>query len=1121
MWYKAGTVALISGNKAVLGTGTDFISNVKSGYVFYGPDNVAYEVESISGSGELKLALPYSGPTAAGQQYGIWQTQGIIAELSRQAATILEKYQAIDSNVSITAANAADSSANKKASDISAANAATYEAGSLANKNATAVFAAGADAAKAAAQDARDVAVVSKNAAGVSETNSSRSEFNALGYKRDAEAASAASNQFATSANASRNAAQVSEVASASSANAASGKAADAANSASMASTKASLSDSRASDATAEAKAAAISASAASDSENQAAISAGNAAISESHSASSAATATGAASALTAALATFRKVFLGSFPADPAVDGNGEPLTEGAEYFNTVSDKLRTYVKGAWQDYDATAQAATNNANLSALDAASSASVALNKATAAAASAVAAKNSESAAAESRTAAAASQEVAGSKATEANSSAADAQSSKNAAAAFAADATGSKVDAAKSAASAQAALETVLGKQVNSDWNATGGKEQILNKPALAQVATSGSYADLKDKPEEFVRKVGDTILGPLTVAASVPSAVYDTHGLEVREAGLVTTTSGNDIAYAPKITFHWGGYSASQLRLTYNNTLEFVNGDGTTYGVFKAGSINATGEMSVGGKGVWHAGNFNPTSKQDALGFNPVQQGGGTAQLNNKVMIGWTGVGLKAQVDSADLGDIVFGDRPIRLNWNGLAGQPAWLFGGNSADAVNVYDPANFSVYNAKISGTANKALAVDNGADLMKFNWRDPGGQTSWIWGSDGPTSARLMTTAQLRVGYAAGAGVSDRASVSDIVSSKDTRDSNFAPQDRNGGVYFDMKLNSVDGLNDGGTYHAAMTFRPWGSGSDFSGGKAHQLGFTDNGNIKYRNGSGASWANWVYLLHSGNFDPASKQNALGFTPVQQSGGIGQTTNKVYMGWSASSGLKVTVDATDQGSVVFGDRAIRLNWNGLGGQPPWLFGGSAPGDVNVYNPANFSVNYAASAGTSTNAENISNGNSYMRMNWSDPGGQTLYVWGSDGPTSARLSVVGNLSVGNARTWSGFPLRFAENPGVQPYYVLGIEAGRSDFSIYNRTSLTVGTAVNAGTALYAAQLIGPGLQNGSVGSHALSKSKSSSGLPGTWEIRGQPVYDFGSGAAEADNSSVVLWQRVA
>ena len=35
---------------------------------------------------------------------------------------------------------------------------------------------------------------------------------------------------------------------------------------------------------------------------------------------------------------------------------------------------------------------------------------------------------------------------------------------------------------------------------NSDWNATSGAAQILNKPTLAAVATSGNYNDLTNKP---------------------------------------------------------------------------------------------------------------------------------------------------------------------------------------------------------------------------------------------------------------------------------------------------------------------------------------------------------------------------------------------------------------------------------------------------------------------------------------------------------------------------------------------------------------------------------------------------------------------------------------------
>ncbi|MEG0340300.1 MAG: hypothetical protein RR573_10325, partial [Oscillospiraceae bacterium] len=43
--------------------------------------------------------------------------------------------------------------------------------------------------------------------------------------------------------------------------------------------------------------------------------------------------------------------------------------------------------------------------------------------------------------------------------------------------------------------------------------------------------------------------------------------------------------------------------------------------------------------------------------------------------------------------------------------------------------------------------------------------------------------------------------------------------------------------------------------------------------------------------------------------------------------------------------------------QAAWWNWSGLGGQPTWLWGGNNANDYYVYNPANFSVNYANSAG--------------------------------------------------------------------------------------------------------------------------------------------------------------------
>ena len=48
-----------------------------------------------------------------------------------------------------------------------------------------------------------------------------------------------------------------------------------------------------------------------------------------------------------------------------------------------------------------------------------------------------------------------------------------------------------------------------------------------------------------------------------------------------------------------------------------------------------------------------------------------------------------------------------------------------------------------------------------------------------------------------------------------------------------------------------------------------------------------------------------------AGKQASLGYTPVQQGTGVGQTSNVVKIGWSAGAKLKATVDTTDLGNLA------------------------------------------------------------------------------------------------------------------------------------------------------------------------------------------------------------------
>lgn len=96
---------------------------------------------------------------------------------------------------------------------------------------------------------------------------------------------------------------------------------------------------------------------------------------------------------------------------------------------------------------------------------------------------------------------------------------------------------------------------------------------------------------------------------------------------------------------------------------------------------------------------------------------------------------------------------------------------------------------------------------------------------------------------------------------------------------------------------------------------------------------------------------------------------------------------------------ATSAGSVTNAqclnndDKYMKFHWSGQKGQPTWLWGGNDSGDMYVYNPSNFNVNYATTAGTALTAKNlpysITYEGSYVGTARRD------YLYSNDGPNYA------------------------------------------------------------------------------------------------------------------------------
>lgn len=104
-------------------------------------------------------------------------------------------------------------------------------------------------------------------------------------------------------------------------------------------------------------------------------------------------------------------------------------------------------------------------------------------------------------------------------------------------------------------------------QVNADWNSNSGASQILNKPSLATVATTGSYNDLRDKPTIPTPTIYTAGNG-IDITGSAISAKVDGTTITTNASGQLVATGGG----SPSTTIHVINTDTSTLAVTSGNT---------------------------------------------------------------------------------------------------------------------------------------------------------------------------------------------------------------------------------------------------------------------------------------------------------------------------------------------------------------------------------------------------------------------------------------------------------------------------------------------------------------------------------------------------------------------
>ena len=201
---------------------------------------------------------------------------------------------------------------------------------------------------------------------------------------------------------------------------------------------------------------------------------------------------------------------------------------------------------------------------------------------------------------------------------------------------------------------------------------------------------------------------GGTLTGSLTISSN---SILTISQMNLGNVYLYTDSTGSFMGRTGlENGYHYFNFNGSDGNLYLDGNIVLNAANYTSYTVTKTGSgasgtwgINISGSAASANSVAWAnvsgkpgfatvatSGNYNDLTNKPsipaALGFTPVQQGGGSGQQANKIYIGWSGTQLKAQVDSTDMGTLVRTGTTIAI---GSATQPVYIAANGVATACS------------------------------------------------------------------------------------------------------------------------------------------------------------------------------------------------------------------------------------------------------------------------------------------------------------------------------------------------------------------------------------------------------------------------------------------------
>lgn len=445
-----------------------------------------------------------------------------------------------------------------------------------------------------------------------------------------------------------------------------------------------------------------------------------------------------------------------------------------------------------------------------------------------------------------------------------------------------------------------------GSYTHHNTNASAGHWFNKNVYVSGNVYGGSSYNRILAFKDEINSQVG----GSKSAQMNWASWGTDTYGgaILIREQGLVTNKQ-SAWGYSPALTFHWGNRHAKRFGMrsdgqfavddtpislsTHNHNSSYVTALGTNGNYLtwtKNGTTNnitvpySTNSDKLDG---YHASSFsrkfdisvsaNTTVNVDAYTKSETntREAGNIFSVNGWAWARSAYIKLNGSytIDRMKYSILSYRNGNLNSAWQ----QQALIFIPTYSDSNAIYlaqmntsgtgGRVNTSIkryldYDTTVANITNGNVATSTNAD--KLDGYHANGLFTGLSNSGNNISISIGgTNKTLTVGYASSAG---NASSATYLPYQDTRHTNYSPYqsgfNTKGWSATHLKSNTTDGLNDGGTYHSSIYIYPWG---DSSGGHAHNIAFTDNGNMWMRHGT-SSWSSWSKVWTSTNLNPVDK---------------------------------------------------------------------------------------------------------------------------------------------------------------------------------------------------------------------------------------------------------------